>query len=200
MNENEKVAKRLNLSGNRIKRFFKKYSYYVVLAGLVLVLVAAITLTSILAGNTENTNVNNGVIEFTSPVLNGAVLKGYNSEELQYNESLNQWEIHLAVDFSAPGGTNVLACYDGTIEKVYSNSLQGTIIEIKHTDSLSTVYSGLDDDVFVSVGDEVKKGDVIGTSSSSGTRESEDGGQVHFEVWKDGSLVDPSGYLNLEDK
>ncbi len=195
MNEGEKIS----VTKKGFKHFVKKYSYYIILGGLILVLAAAITLTSILV-SVPTTDVNVPVIEFASPILNGAVLKSYKNNELQYNSALNQWEIHLATDFSAPAGTNVIACYDGTIEKIYSNNLYGTVIEIKHNASLSTVYKGLDSTVLVEVGDSVNKGDVIGTSSSGTTRESDEGGQVHFEVWKDGSLIDPSAYLNLEDK
>jgi murein DD-endopeptidase MepM/ murein hydrolase activator NlpD len=196
---NENVTPNVRVTRHGLKYLFKKYRHYIVLVGLILILVAAITLTSILASNIP-TDVSTGVIEFVSPILNGTVLKSYKSDELQFNEALNQWEIHLAVDFDAPAGTNVLACYDGTIDKVYTNTLKGTVIEIKHNDSLTTVYSGLDGDVFVEVGDEVNKGDVIGTSSSTANRETDDGGQIHFEVWKDGALVDPAGYLDLSPK
>ena len=191
-----------NQNKKGFKFYLKKYGYYFVLAGLIAVLAVVIAVSSVLASTNEgeDTPVNVQAIEFVNPVLNASVLKGYSNTELQFNETLNQWEVHKAVDFLASSGANVFACYAGTVTKVYSNVLMGTTIEIDHGDNLKTVYSSLDSDVEVSVGDLVNTGDVIGTASTSATGETTETSQVHFEVWKDGALVDPAGYLALEEK
>ena len=49
----------------------------------------------------------------------------------------------------------------------------------------------------VKLGDNVKKGDVIGKASNTATSEVSETGEVHFEVWKDGTLVDPASYLDI---
>lgn len=181
--------------------YLKQYSYYIVLGGLVVVFALAIVITAIISNaNEDPIDVNTGRIEFVMPVSNATILKGYSSTELQYNAVLNQWEIHKAIDFQVDAGANVLACYDGVVAEIRNNLLEGTVVVIDHGNNLKSIYSSLDQDVDVSIGDNVKAGDLIGTAANSATGETADGALIHFEVWKDGTLVDPAGYLQLEDK
>lgn len=189
-------------NAKNFKYFLKKYGYYISLGVLLIVLSVAIVLTSLNAdknnGGTEPTS--GGVISFDCPVLNASVLKSYSDTELQYNSTLKLWETHKGIDYSAAVGTNVLACYDGKISSISTNLLDGTVIEIDHGNGLKSRYGSLDKDVSVKVGDIVKKGDVIGKASNTATSETIDDGQVHFEVWKDGNVVDPSNYLNASSE
>lgn len=184
---------------NNMKSILSKYGYYIALAVLILLLAIAIVLTSIGASNEVDKTVptNTDVISFSSPVLNGTVLKGYSDTELQYNKNLNVWEVHKAVDFAADIGTDVYSAYDGVVTKISTNLLQGTVVEIDHGNGLKTTYGSLDSNVAVKLGDNVKKGDVIGKASNTATSEVSDTGEVHFEVWKDGNLVDPASYLDI---
>ena len=184
---------------NNMKSILSKYGYYIALAVLILLLAIAIVLTSIGASNEVDKTVptNTDVISFSSPVLNGTVLKGYSDTELQYNKNLNVWEVHKAVDFAADIGTDVYSAYDGVVTKISTNLLQGTSVEIDHGNGLKTTYASLDSNVAVKLGDNVKKGDVIGKASNTATSEVSDTGEVHFEVWKDGNLVDPASYLDI---
>lgn len=192
-NEKTKASKKFSLWG-----FIKKYAYYVALAVLILILAIAIVLTSNLSKTEEKTEPTSvTAITFSSPVLNGTVSKGYSATELQYNSALKLWEVHKAIDFAAEIGTDVLAAYDGTVKSVSTNLLDGTVIEIDHGDGLVTKYGSLDANAKVKVGDLVKKGDIIGKASNTATGETEGDGEVHFEVWKDGNLVDPSNYLDI---
>ena len=184
---------------NSIISLIKKYGYYIALGVLVTLLAIAIVVSSAINSQSENevtpTNVN--TISFSSPVLNGTILKGYSATELQFNKTLNVWELHRALDYVADIGTDVLAVYDGTVKSITTNLLEGTVIKIDHGDGLLTSYGSLDSSVKVAVGDVVKKGDVIGKVSNSATNEVTDGGEVHFEVWKDGNIVDPANYLDI---
>ena len=193
--ENEKLetSKKIN-----IKNFIKKYSYYLALGFLIAVLAIAIIATSNYASSEEKTTPTNvSVITFSSPILNGTISKGYSATELQYNSALKLWEVHKAVDFVAEIGTDVLSCYDGKVTSISTNLLEGTVVEIDHGDGLVTRYGSLDSAVSVNVGDIVSKGDRIGKASSTATGETTGEGEVHFEVWKDGNLVDPANYLDM---
>ena len=193
-NENMEVSKKKS-----IKTYLKKYSYYFALALLVIFLAVAIVITSALSENSQQESVPTSaeVINFSSPVLNGTVLKGYSDTELQYNKTLNVWEVHKAVDFAADIGTDVFAAYDGKITSISTNLLAGTVVEIDHGNGLKTTYGSLDSNVAVKLGQSVAKGDVIGKASNTATAETSTEGEVHFEVWKDGNLVDPASYLDI---
>lgn len=193
----------LNTSSKKTaKSFLKKNAYYFVLAGLVLCLALIIGLASLLTNPTNQGTVetNTGKIEFIMPVANATISKGFSSTELQYNKALNEWSIHKALDFNAEMGANVMACYDGTVVSISKDILDGTVITIDHGDNLKTVYKSLSEDVKVQVNQKVKKGEIIGQASASSTGETTDASQVHFEVWKDDALVDPAGYIQIEEK
>ena len=195
-NENIDISKKKT----SLKSYLKKYSYYIALAVLVAILAVAIILTSAISndGQKQQTVPTNAeVITFSSPVLNSTILKGYSDTELQYNKTLNIWEVHKAIDFAADIGTDVLAAYDGKVESITTNLLEGTVVVINHGNGLKTSYGSLDSSVPVKVGDNVIKGDIIGKASNTATAETSTEGEVHFEVWKDGNLVDPSSYLDI---
>lgn len=178
--------------------YLKKYSYYFALAGLVLILSIAIVVTSAFASDEPETEQTNApVLTFDLPVLNATAIKGFSATELQYNATLNVWETHKGVDFYAEVGTNVLASADGKVTSISTNILDGTVIEIDHGNGIKTTYGSLDSEVSVKVGDVVSQGDIIGKASNTATSETLDEGQVHFEVWKDGNLVDPANYMDI---
>ena len=193
-NENLGVSKKKNM-----KNYLKKYGYYIALALLVVSLAIAIIVTSTLSEDPKEKTVptNVEVITFTSPVMNGTVLKGYSDTELQYNKTLNVWEVHKAVDFAAEIGTDVLAAYDGKVTNISTNLLSGTVVEIDHGNGLKTTYGSLDSNVAVKLWQSIAKGDIIGKASNTATAETSTEGEVHFEVWKDGNLVDPASYLDI---
>lgn len=100
----------------------------------------------------------------------------------------NEWQVL----FSVPKGTEVLASLDGVVKSAKKdfNMGYGFCIEISHADGMSTFYAHLDD-FAVKVGDEVKKGDVIGHSGSSGDTL---GDALLFEIRKDGIAENPWNY------
>ena len=75
--------------------------------------------------------------------------------------------------------------------------LTGTVVEIDHGNGLKTTYGSLDSNVTVKLGQSVARGDIIGKASNTATAETSTEGEVHFEVWKDGNLVDPASYLDM---
>ncbi len=138
-------------------------------------------------------------IEFIMPVANASSIGEY-SEVMVFNGTLNRFTAHLAIDFFAPEGTDVLAVYGGTIESVENTILHGTVVTIDHGDGLKTVYNSLADGDSVTVGQKVNKGDVIGQVSVTNRQEYKSGAHVHFEVIENGEKIDPIKYLALEEK
>lgn len=95
---------------------------------------------------------------------------------------------HTGVDFAASIGTPILAAGDGKIKAVGNND-KGTVkwqkfqygkhILVEHNNNLTTLYAHLSRAV-VSVGDEIKRGDIIGYSGNTGYST---GPHIHFGVY-----------------
>ena len=181
------------------------YIYAAIIA--LLVIACAITIAFVNAkATTSETSVGKdetvqvAATTFVVPMKNATIAKDYSGSELQYNETLKQWEIHKAIDFLAGEDLNVYAVSGGTISNVTTNYLEGTVVEISHSNGLVSIYKSLNKDVAVSVGDKVGAGSVIGTVSESMSQELNTGAHLHFEMKKDGKLVNPNDYLDLGKK
>ena len=94
----------------------------------------------------------------------------------------------------------VFAVAKGTVKSVETSMLTGVTVTIDHGDGLVSVYNSLADAEWVSVGDVVNKGDTIGEVSTSNRQEYKAGAHLHFEMKKDGELIDPGAYLVFEEK
>lgn len=192
---------------NQKKKNISSYIYAVVVA--LLVVACAITIALVNKGSDKN-NVAHIGGEQTIPVatkpsfvlpMNGAqIIKDYSGKELQYNDTLKQWEIHKAIDFQAGEDLNVYAISSGTVSNIFTNYLEGTVIEISHGDGLVSVYKSLNKDVQVAIGDSVTTGQVIGSVAETMAQELNSGNHLHFEMLQDGKKVDPNNYIPLGDK
>ena len=132
------------------------------------------------------------------PVETVSVVNDYG---FYHNKTLNNYYEHKGVDFTAEVGAEVLAVEDGVVENIYLNDvLTGTEVIIDHGDGVKTVYRFVDVAEGLTVGAEVKKGDVIATVAEATGEEYKDGAHLHFEVQKDGAQVDPASYLTFEEK
>ncbi len=98
------------------------------------------------------------------------------------------------VDYILDKTFDVIAIYDGTVQKVEDNELVGKTVEIKHDNNVISIYQSLDD-IKVKEGDIIKQGKVIGKSSKSKIN-SELGNHLHFELYVNGEVVDPEEYYN----
>ena len=181
---------------NKFKNFFKRYGA-IALAG---VFTVAIALTIALTVTDKGSEVSTTNLDFQVPMNNAEILKDYSDTDLQFNEVLNRWEIHLGIDFTSPTDNSVMSVLDGTVTDVTNNSLEGYIVEITHDNGFVSVYSSLDENVLVKEGDEVKKGDKIGEASNSASREFDDENALHFVLLQNGVEVDPNIYLDLGNK
>lgn len=177
---------------------------YATLVGM-LVVACAITIAVVNAGkNNSIAEIGGGVSvsanSYTLPINNATIQKDYSSTELQYNNTLKQWEIHKAIDFLATDDIRVFAIANGKVTKVYSNYLEGGVVEITHTNGMVSVYKSLANKIAVEEGDLVSLGDVIGEASETMSQELNSGAHLHFEMILNGTKVDPNNYLPLGNK
>jgi murein DD-endopeptidase MepM/ murein hydrolase activator NlpD len=116
---------------------------------------------------------------FVAPV-SGSIARGYQPSGRHKNEG---------IDYATAAGATVRAAGDGTVALV-SDSLGGlgTIVLIRHSNDLMTVY-GRVTDVSVAKGDAVRQGQSIGKVAPADTP------IMHFEVRVGTESVNPAQYL-----
>lgn len=95
---------------------------------------------------------------------------------------------HAGVDIKNGPGTNVFAAFDGLVVQSGVFSGYGKCITIRHANGLETRYSHNSKN-FVTVGEKVKAGQIIGIVGRTGRATTE---HVHFETRIAGRTFDPS--------
>lgn len=125
-----------------------------------------------------------GSLSFRWPVK-GRIISGYGSKP----GGLRNEGINIAV----PEGTDVRSAEAGVVAYA-GNELKGygNLILIRHEGGWVTAYAH-NKDLFVKRGDTVKRGDVIAKAGQTGSVTSP---QVHFEVRKGATAMDPMRFLN----
>jgi murein DD-endopeptidase MepM/ murein hydrolase activator NlpD len=97
-------------------------------------------------------------------------------------------KFHAGIDFTAPTGTPIYATGNGVIETAeYNTTGYGNNIWIKHGYGYRTHYAHMVK-LKASVGQKVKRGEVIGWVGSTGKST---GPHCHYEVEKNGEKIDP---------
>lgn len=96
-------------------------------------------------------------------------------------------------NISAPIGSSVYAAKDGTVAYA-GNELRsyGNMVLVRHTGGMFTVYAHLDQ-IGVAKDQTITKGQVVGTVGQSGGVAEP---QLHFEVRRGSTPLDPSKYLS----
>ena len=109
----------------------------------------------------------------------------------RYHPVLHVNKLHTGVDIGVPTGTPVYAMADGVVIVAGYNGAYGNVVVISHGGDLTSLY-GHNSQILVSVGQNVKKGQMISKSGSTGFST---GPHLHFEVDNGGQPIDPSPYL-----
>jgi len=99
---------------------------------------------------------------------------------------------HSGVDIRAPYGTRVMCGGDGIVLQAGFDAGYGNDIIVDHGYGLTTKYGHLSK-IFVVVGQEVKRGQVIGAVGMTGRTT---GPHLHYEVLLNDTPVNPMRYLH----
>lgn len=112
--------------------------------------------------------------------LRGVITQGYDPDR------------HLAIDIGAPYGASVYATADGTVTyAAWARTGYGFTIIVDHGNGFQTLYAHLKG-TFVSKGDSVTRGQVIGAVGSTGNST---GPHVHYEIRENRQRMNPLDYL-----
>lgn len=124
------------------------------------------------------------------PVLNGWVSSGFGTRT---NPVTGKRELHRGLDFAGPSGSEVLAVAEGLVTWSDRRDAYGNFVEIDHGNGYVTRYAHNQKNL-VAVGDKVEKGQIIALMGSTGRST---GPHIHFEVVRDGKVVNPRAYIDV---
>jgi len=99
---------------------------------------------------------------------------------------------HQGVDFAAKEDSEVIAVAAGVVTYSDDRHQYGKMVEVNHGNGFVTRYAHAKS-LLVKAGDVVKKGQTIALVGSTGRST---GPHVHFEVHKNGRVVDPASYIH----
>ncbi len=100
---------------------------------------------------------------------------------------------HRGVDISAAYGSPIVAPADGVVSFADFSSGYGRMITIEHGHGMTTRYGHLSA-FAVTTGQHVQRGEIIGYIGLSGRST---GPHLHYEVWAQGTPVNPYKYLRV---
>lgn len=165
----------------------------------------------------ENIYITDAIIDHTTKVnkeTKTIVIKPYNSDKVSigkyyYNkedkesrqqESLIKYEnIYMpntGILYVSDTEFDIVSVLDGKVTSIKEDDILGNIIEIEHSNNIITIYQSVKE-VAVKVGDVVSQGQKIALSGSNNLEKTKDN-CLHFEVYKDGNLINPEEFYNLD--
>jgi murein DD-endopeptidase MepM/ murein hydrolase activator NlpD len=119
---------------------------------------------------------------FKWPTVGGKITSSYGQ----------RWgRLHQGIDIAGVSNRTIMAADNGKVTTVGWQRFYGNYIVIDHDNGYKTLYAHLSS-FGVSEGEIVKKGDSIGVMGSTGRST---GIHLHFEIIKNGKVVNPIGYF-----
>ena len=135
------------------------------------------------SGSSNDSSVlNTGNLSFSWPLAG----YGYGSITQYYGNNG-----HMGLDIGIPYGTPIYAAESGQVISAEYHWSWGNNVLIWHNGTYSTRYAHCSS-LAVSAGEYVQKGQVIGYAGSTGNST---GNHLHFEVYQNGSRVDPLNFV-----
>ena len=127
-------------------------------------------------------------LPLVAPVDRENISSGFGERTDPFNEQL---AFHTGIDFTGVKGSDVHATAGGVVVFAGSQGAYGNTVEIDHGYGIRTRYGHLAR-ILVHVGSRVDNGTVVGQLGSTGRST---GPHVHYEVWSDDTVRDPSKFI-----
>jgi len=122
------------------------------------------------------------------PVRNSYITSGFGFRRDPFGRGT---VFHRGLDFHAKVGDPVLSVAEGVVRFSGVKGGYGNVVEVDHGNGYVTVYAHNSRNT-VSAGDLVRVGQELAKAGSTGRST---GAHVHFEVWKDGQVMNPRQFL-----
>lgn len=124
--------------------------------------------------------------------IEGTIQKMYSLDKVIYSKTLGQWKTHDGLDIAPTGSKEVKAIERGVVDEIYDDNFYGKTIVIEHISGYKSKYSNLDNNVYVSVGENVVKGQKIGKVGNTSVGEYLDDPHLHFMILLNDESINPS--------
>ncbi|MBR4774961.1 MAG: M23 family metallopeptidase [Bacteroidales bacterium] len=102
--------------------------------------------------------------------------------------------VHPWIDVTAPAGSVVMSVLDGTVVYTGWEEDNGYVLAIQHTSDILSIYKH-NEKLLRKAGESVKAGMPVGVLASSVSLTK--GDHLHFELWYEGTAVDPVQYIKF---
>ncbi|NMA82742.1 MAG: M23 family metallopeptidase [Epulopiscium sp.] len=112
---------------------------------------------------------------------------------IRNNPILKKEENHTGIDIAAPLGTPIVAVQKGKIKEVKTSATYGQVVIYDTIDGYTVFYAHCQS-ILVKPLDEIEQGQIIATVGDTGLTT---GPHLHYELSKDGILIDPINYVHL---
>jgi murein DD-endopeptidase MepM/ murein hydrolase activator NlpD len=133
---------------------------------------------------------------FRFPLDNYTITQEFGCSYLGYYSYNDAWgcPVHDGLDLAAPMYTELKAADGGTVTAAgWCDCGLGYYVQIDHGNGFSTIYGHMAEQPYVSTGQAVAKGQVIGPVGSTGAST---GPHVHFMLLQNGGSINPRDYLS----
>lgn len=123
------------------------------------------------------------------------------TEEEQKNSIIYHEGIYMqnsGVDYKSDEQFDVVSSLSGTVTNVTDDTLLGKTVEIRNSSEIIIVYQSLGE-VLVKKGDNVTQGQIIAKSGTCTLNNDVTNG-LHFEMYKNGSVINPEKYYDKSIK
>ena len=151
------------------------------------------------SSNGGASNVSSGLPSFALPV-SGTLTNKHDPELQVFSPTMQDYRVHLGVDIQTAENAPVYAAADGTVSKIWVDTLMGYCVAIKHSGNCVTVYKNLSSTLpeGIAEGTAVRSGQLIATVGNSAMVEVADEPHLHFEMTVSDLAVDPLEYFDEE--
>lgn len=123
--------------------------------------------------------------------VSGQIVMDYSKDTGIYDRTLEQYRTNDSICISADIGTEVCAAADGIITAITNDRISGVTVSVDHGNGWSSTYSQLNENLAVSEGEAVHKGDKIGVVANPTNYSVALGPHLEFSVLNDDSPTDP---------
>ena len=147
----------------------------------------------------NSSNVSSGLPSFALPV-SGTLTNKHDPELQVFSPTMQDYRVHLGIDIQTDENAPVYAAADGTVSKIWVDTLMGYCMAIKHSGNCVTIYKNLSATLpqGIAEGVAVRSGQLIASVGNSAMVEIADEAHLHFEMTVADLAVDPLEYFDEE--